>query len=457
MALDTRDFTTGPATLPDAGAIVYNGCNFSPLFVSSVSGNVVKDNAARTTKLMEYLISVDGYATLPEGASTINDVMRELRDRLTVHAAALIYRGRGMDLVINPEGGGGTRDVAWGPVPRLLEFEPLGGGRSARVRWQVEVRVPEIKAVAGDISLRKRAGLAAVPLLQFNYDTSVTYGEDGYSGWAMRGTLEVPMTRTPGQATRTLTFTADNARNLIESRLLAELDLSRFRVVRRQFDVSRDKRTLEWDFAVEEKAYMDLPVEATIARGNYSVRPAKAGMGLCLWLCTLRGTYVIRHDRPRRHAWLAFLTLMRLRMAESRHGHIPKIPADEQNPKRRLIKRLAIFGPILGVGLELWEKFLKEQEKIVKEGRKAFLIDFSFDEGMYLDSKTITFSATWRLTTTFSHILLASGIWKKLPEDDPNGFNLWASSVRDISGSNSWMINRVDPALDVIVDFGGGQ
>ena len=63
---------------------------------------------------------------------------------------------------------------------------------------------------------------------------------------------------------------------------------------------------------------MDLPPDCPIARGTYSVRPAKVGMGLVTWLCTLRATYTVAMPSPyrspemgrRKNAWLAFLALL---------------------------------------------------------------------------------------------------------------------------------------------------
>jgi hypothetical protein len=37
--------------------------------------------------------------------------------------------------------------------------------------------------------------------------------------------------------------------------------------------------------------------------------------------------------------------------------------------------------------------------------------------------------------TTFNAILVASGLWKKLPERDAQGNTLWATSMIDVSRS----------------------
>lgn len=450
MAVATENFTTGPSVLPDVGILRYNNCLFSPLFESNISGVMVKDNALRTVKYIEYTISVDGYVTLPAGEQNISSTMDDLRLLLTAQGGTLFYTGRGFDLNINVNAGGfggSVNDVAWGPSPELLEFQPLGAGRSAKVRWQVKVRIPEQK--------HGRLTSIKIPVLQFNYETIVSYGEDGFSRLNVKGSMEIALTRTPRQNTRTIPRTADDIRDLIENRILSQIDLSRFHITSREFNLSRDKRTLEWSVTAEEKPYMDIPPDCTIARGSFSFRPARQGMGLCTWLCTLRATYTVRSDKPRRSAWFAFLALLRWRMGYSRLGNIPAVQGGVQNPA----------GPPLPLPVRnantpaqagdfKWGGFLEVANPLVKEARKAFLIDLSGDEGLYLDSKTVTFSATWRLVTTFSHILLASGLWRKLLEKDAAGNNYWAINMASVSGSESWLANKVDANLDLIIDFG---
>src|SRR4051812_26489749 len=326
--VSTINFTTGPATLPDVGVLSYNGCQFGPLVVTDVSGLAVKDEAMRTVKYMEYTITVDGYVTLPDGATDTSPTMATLRKLLSAQAGALVYQGRGCDILVNVPGNT-PRDVAWGPVPNILEFQPLGSGRSAKIKWTVVTRIAETKPSNqrrlmgvggpimdvgngniiippgkgnGGVGVNGVAfgGIANIPLLQFNYETVVTYDDANYATISVRGILEIPLTRNPLQSTRTLTQTADDMRGIIEIRALQNIDLTRFHVTKRNLHLSRDKRTLVWDFEAEEQGYQDMPPYSSVARGTYTVRPAKIGMGLCNWLCTLRGTYNIRKDQPRR-------------------------------------------------------------------------------------------------------------------------------------------------------------
>ena len=467
------NFDTGPTLLADVGKLEYNGCVFSPLFETNVSGVVVKDAAGRTTKFMEYTLTADGYATVSDTALDLTPTMATLRRLLTQHGAKLTYSGRGLDLLIN--GGPQSMDAAWGPVPKLMEFQPLGGGLSAKVRWQVVVHVPEVTRPS---VLRDRYGRVVgsqAPLLQFNYDTTLTYGEDGYSSLAIRGTMEIPMTRFPSQTTRTLTRTVDDFRQEIETRLLGGIDLAKFRLARREFSVSRDKREMNFDVVVEEKPYMDLPPFCTLARGSFNVRPARTGAGLVSWHCTLKGTYTVRADVGRRAAWIVFLYLLRVRMTQAERAIIqgPAAAAPAPNrlaPVAALLPVLSAPAAILGA---LIGRRVAAAPNASVSANKALLIDFSFDEGLYLDSKTTSFSATWRLTSELRDILLASGLWVKTQEAGvvgagtssaigQPGRNLWATTMampslvapRGVNGVDSWEANRLDPAYDVIVDFG---
>ncbi len=101
-----------------------------------------------------------------------------------------------------------------------------------------------------------------------------------------------------------------------------------------------------------------------------------------------------------------------------------------------------------------YNRIFQEQAKPPDADYKAaWVTDFTIDEGLYLDSKSITFSAAWLLTATFATIVSATGIWKR-PADV--GDNTWAASMQGIVGWKSWLANRIDPAADVIVDMGGG-
>lgn len=443
MAIQEFSFATGTAQLDAVGKLEYNGCDFSPLFATTVNGIAVKDEANRTVKYMEYTLTADGYVTLPSGQNDIVNAMKELRALLSAQGGSLIYKGRGNDIVVNTPGSKVT-DVAWGPVPEVLDFTPLGVGKSAHIVWQVKVRIPEESANANP-----------KPVLQFNQENTVTYGEDGYSTLSIRGTLEIPLTRTT-QDERVSQTTVDSYRVAWLDPVAQSIDLTRFRMTRREFHVSRDRRTLAWEFVAEELPPMGLPSDSMLARGTFTFRPLKSGLGLMNWICSLRVTYTIRKDQPRRLAWTAFLMLLRQRMAQSQAGNIPQ-GANGQNPNGVNIPNAFFNGVVFGVlgPAAFFQRNLQDQNQAVNRlnKRKCMLLDLSGEEGIYLDSKTTAFFASWRLITTLSSILAASGLWRQVPTD---GGNNWKQSVQDVSGAKSWLLNVLNPEDDIIVDFGGG-
>lgn len=452
MASNPFNFTTGPSLLPSLGVVHYNGCNFSPLFATTVTGDPVKDEANRTVKYTRLTIEVDGYVTLAAGASDISDTMAAMHALLTAQGGRLKYLGRGFDFDVDGRPNGTpSRDLAWGPIPELIEFQPLGAGRSAKVKWKVQITVSPRLAGRG---FRTRKAGVSVNLLQFNFETTIDYDEDGFSSLSLTGTLEIPLARNPTQATRTIDITADDAREVIFREAMSGVDMALFTPKRRHFTLSKDKRTVSWDISYEEKSYMDLPPNSNIARGTFNFKPSRAGPGLCMWLCTLTATYNIRADMPRRQAWLLFLALLRLRMAMSEKGNIPNQNGGNQ-ARPNILNLAAQFA--------LAQLTNRPQNMVVPRVvsgaplRRAVLIDFHGNEGIYKDSKTVTFSASWRLCTTFSHILVASGLWTKLNEGTPNGENLWATSMANINGTSSWLQNAVDPAAQVIIDFGSEE
>lgn len=444
--------TTGLAVLPDIGTITYNSVVFSSLVESSLSGKPIPDNAGRTIKCVEWSLTAKAIVTLPDLTSTSTDsVMVQLRRLLETQGGTLVYTGRGFGQVkVNPASGGGLRDVAWGPIPKLLSFQPLGGGRSADIEWQVTFTIPEVSS-------------QVPPFLQFNSETAVTYDDECYSALSVKGTMEIPMTRTAVN-NRVLTQTVDDFRERFLSQVAAGIDLTRYRVTRRSFNVSRDKRTMEWEFLAEELPFMGLPPGTSNARGVFSFRPKKTGVGgvgTGLWICSLRGTYTVIPGQTRRLAWAAFLSLLQFRMQRSIFGVVPGIgnpaasaqnapPPPAANPVLDFIAGLPIPANLIQ---QTVIAFGAQRRATARLARKAMLMDIGGDEGLYMDSRTTTFHASWMLMTSLSAIFAATGMWRDGGYTDRN---LWAASIKNVSGWTGTLQGRLDPRADVIVDLGFG-
>lgn len=468
--------TTGVAPLPDIGTLAYNGITFSSLYHSEIHGQIIQDDAQRTTKYVEYTLNVEGQVTLEAGQATTDATWQALRAQLSVHGGTLTYKGKGFGpFVVNAPGprgdiaGSGLNDVAWGPVPKIIHFQPLGASRSANITWQCVTRVPEVKQ------------FLATPVLQFNWGATLTYDEDGYSGMVIAGTLEIPLTRTSADS-RKVQDIVDSYR---QRWLNIRFDLTQYRVVRRSFNYSRDKRKCEWEFAIEQLPPMGLPPGAVNAHGTMSVRKGMVAGGKTIpiipsgktafgWTISLRATYTVRSDEDQRLAAVMFYSLLWFRMWSSVRGNIPPLTPD--NPKQQLDQRkqpadgelrAGVLPPEIGGGgvaaalgkskiTNVWDTIFRNARAPANQlATSTLLTDFGFDEGLYLDSKTISFHASWYLVTSLSCILQASGVWRWL--ENTAGGSAWAGTMFDIMGWRSVLVNELDKNFDLIVDFGGGD
>lgn len=483
----------GYERLPDVGELSYNGVTFTSLFRSRVTMEPVEDNAMRTTRCGRLKIVAEGSATLltPNGelvspGETIDTVMAETLRRLKAKAGRLAYKGKGLgnDLVVNDGAAGKLRDIAFGPTTKVLEFQPMGASRSALVSWQAEALIPLIKGqvpvpvfVNGDfIGVQGAGGGAALTgvgaLVQFNEECSVSYDEDNHATLTFRGTIEVPITRPTVNDRVVLRGGVDAYRKAF---LNFPNDLLRYRVVRRNFTTSRDRRTCEYEMVLEELPRMGLPFGASRARGTFSVKNHKVGNSLLvnfLWICSLRGTYSINKVYPARWAWAAFVTLLKFRMEQSVRGNLPNInnplPGQQQpppvanpvaNPNFQGALLLNVAGNPLGA-FQLLNQARNDlqagqqaAQQLDPKNLKPLLTNFGFDEGLYLDSReTVTFEATWRLVTGLDRLLLATGVWKY---SGVEGGVRWARSTQELSGWKGNLACRLN--ADFIVDLGDAQ
>ncbi len=218
---------------------------------------------------------------------------------------------------------------------------------------------------------------------------------------------------------------------------------------------------------------MGLPSGSTKATGSMSVKnPAGKGQ-FGAWIVSLRCTYTVAKTFTRRNAWWAFVTMWAFRMAESRHANIDLLKDNGPPPPPRKPKAIIdiiagnvnnpfpLFGAanaIAGIGIENWKQALDDEKRKDQQVKgpikKAIPYTFSFDEGLYMDSKSITFEASWLLATRINEILLATGLFQQPPSVRDR--NIWAVDMKNIMGARSWLVNAVDVKGEAIIDLGGG-
>src|SRR5438045_2270055 len=109
------------SAMPDIGVISYNGVTF-PAETGTTAASVrpVYDPAGRTVTASKTSLTIKTTLSTAALEATVEDIVV----RLTHPGMPFVYRGRGLPLTINT---GPVSDVAFGPQPRMIDYEPLGG------------------------------------------------------------------------------------------------------------------------------------------------------------------------------------------------------------------------------------------------------------------------------------------------------------------------------------------
>lgn len=176
-----------PTTLPGLGTISYDGVILDgPKTLSSVRARPEYDEAGRTVKWVVYEVLIQ--TTIhTDGSTTTDTSLTEIRNKLSKPGGAFVFTGQGFgDLSVNVSAGG-PRDVAWGPKPKILQWQDVAGGaagNAADVVWMVEVAIPQ-----GSGAKYEKFPAA------FNYIAEYTFDDAFNTELTYAGFIEIPMTR----------------------------------------------------------------------------------------------------------------------------------------------------------------------------------------------------------------------------------------------------------------------
>jgi hypothetical protein len=289
------------AILPNNGTCSYNGAAFTALYSSRASAKPVRDEANRTTAYVQYTLSVEGYIAGNTGGN--DATLAQMRKNLSAQGGALVYQNKGFgDLIVNAPGLSPVKDVAFGPIPEILEWKPLGDVNAALVKWQVTTRIPEC-----DSAIYEKG------LLALNYRIDTKIDDDGYTTLRTSGYLEIPMTRN-SQADRTLPDTADKYRDLC----VPAVPLGFRRT--QDYSLSLDKRRLDFDIT-DQEVPAALPENATKIDARQEVEGKFSTGGFRMWTVSFEATITLQRTVPKTQALSIFLLIVSQRM-RSQNGRI---------------------------------------------------------------------------------------------------------------------------------------
>jgi hypothetical protein len=286
--------------LTDSGVFEYNGIAFTALYRSHVSSKPVQDEARRTTVYVEHALEFDGFIV----AQTTDTTMTAMRKALTKQGAKLYYQNKGFgDLIVNNEAGG-PRDVAYGPIPEILEFTPIAAANGARVKWRCVTRIPEC-----DDAKYEQA------ILALNYDINYDIDSDGYTIISVSGYLEIAATRRLGNTTdRTILDSADRYREQIATVVPKGFQREQ------KFRLSKDKRRLDFNWT-DKQLPAALPRFCTRVDARESFHSGTLGKGaggMRVWTVTFDITIVVAAGENKALAWAVFLGIVESRLAKIR-------------------------------------------------------------------------------------------------------------------------------------------
>lgn len=223
-----------PFNFAATGTLSYNGYTFSGAAETKASETPVLDDAQRTVVYNEYVFEVTDY--ISDSNSTDASVAK-IRQQLTTPAAAFHYDGKGLGPTIAVNVPGGTVwDVAWGPIPKMLEMQLVGNNLGVRFVWRCVVRIPDCKGAS-----------TKVRLLAWNFDASWDISDEGMTQRTITGYAEIPLTRWTNS--KSILDHADRVRVLIAPKRLRGFKR------KQTYTLSKDRRRLNFTITDSELDY----------------------------------------------------------------------------------------------------------------------------------------------------------------------------------------------------------
>jgi hypothetical protein len=284
----------------ELGTLEYNGYAFGERTQTSVSEELVYDDADRTVVYHNIKLNAKTIVTPDGNDSDTNRSMQKVRELLTQAGARLKIdnRGFGTKLDIN---GSGVKDVAFGPKPRMLSWVPVGNDQAAEVEWECETRIPFCQSGSSP----RYTGFST-----FNYTIDYSISDKGFTTRTIAGYIEIAMTRNG----RNLPDTADRYREKL--RVLKPRNFKRSQ----DFSLSADKRRLNFTFVdTEIESQRPYPPGVVEISGRHRVRWDRSRIKRIGNTFSL--DVEVAHDKPKLLAWEIFNAMLTRRLDKVRESN----------------------------------------------------------------------------------------------------------------------------------------
>lgn len=345
--------------VPSEAICSYRGYNFGPYTVTDgIKGKFLKDPTGRVVTATEYTFSFT--TTVAATTSTIDAELTTIRQTLSKPGGVFIYHGRGLgNIDINT---GRLKDVAWGPVPEVLDVKPWSASRypqAAQVKWSLTVTIPE----CGDAAFEG--------IMAFNF--GVTYDvKDGLTTRTIAGRLKIAANRaTPNS--RDMGDVADRYRSQ-----LAPPEIIGFRRSYGPAVLNEAKDELSFTI-IDTQMSQNIPPEGVIeATASHTHSSSVAGLGM--WSGTLDASYTLARGTDPSVALGAFLKLAK--------------------------ERLVFTGSVI--------------DGVVNNGAGSIIpLAFSFgNPNLYSENPKVNVSLSYSFVCPLANVFGASPLWHPVPGSD---------------------------------------
>lgn len=296
--------------IPSAVTIGYNGYIFS-VFVEPPEIEVRPnyDSAGRAVVSRTYSVSLTAIVT-PEGGSTTLEHFEDMLAALQEPAGHFELLGTGFDdLDVCPDGGGGVRDVVWGPKPRLLRCTQIGNDQAWKVTWQCDVCIP----ACPEESTSGRA-------MQWNYRVSWSIDPSGLTRRTVSGLVKIGQTRV-SSTSKLVLDSADRLRDAVAHIQL----IPGYRRIPGTFELSEDRNTLTFTVTDEQLPSVAAPPPGIIDCTASHRMSNSTAAGFARWTGTISANYEVARGFGKGIAWRNFRLLVGKRLTQEGRGRRDKV------------------------------------------------------------------------------------------------------------------------------------
>jgi hypothetical protein len=350
--------------------------------------------------------------------ATTDATFASLRKKLVEPGQPLRFIDQGIGEISVQDGT--NFDVNNGPKPKVVSANPIAGSRALNVVWECSTWIPNCPSA----SVNGTVGIAQLP-----YSVSWSIDGSGVTSRTISGSVEIPLSRNPSTGLLAGTATKNSADSVRDDLIRFFPRLLGFNRTNQAFTLSEDRKTLKF-LITDQEIPSDNPFFPGIANQKVNRRYSSTIKdGFTKWQGSVNGTIEVAPGFNKLRAWVAFAAIFEDIFKKRNKGRVPNLKGT---------KLTMPTGSVITI--------------YPKKDSWGILTSISIDEELY--GRSLSFSFTYMLMTTFDTLFSASGLFQPLTiSQNEASWQRWRTSLSTIQGDRGWRQLKFDPNADVIVDL----